>query len=273
MQGQKVLLCVFFSPQTTTRFINALNLQENHSDDEIAGTLERFKWRLPDYDFWLATDENTEQPHQAWQWDHLHETVAKVADPKHVLLIKPHPIFMMSPDIPASWIIADKLRDFERIVNVLGSREETALKRHVFERLPQTTRTEIIRIPIRIRAPQQGPPSTLFELFNPAFSAAAAPDPSFWDPVPVPERRKPLDEETKKRLREKPPSEPKETKRTKEDNTCVICADNAKEVVCIPCGHFCMCPVCMEEILTRESLGDCPVCRAKITSVQRIIIE
>uniref|UniRef100_A0A182J2Y4 RING-type E3 ubiquitin transferase n=1 Tax=Anopheles atroparvus TaxID=41427 RepID=A0A182J2Y4_ANOAO len=46
-----------------------------------------------------------------------------------------------------------------------------------------------------------------------------------------------------------------------EDQTCVVCVVNPKEVICLPCGHVCMCENCAQRI------NDfCPVCRAVIAT-------
>jgi len=42
-------------------------------------------------------------------------------------------------------------------------------------------------------------------------------------------------------------------------DSCVVCVSNPKEVICLPCGHVCLCEDCALKI--KQS---CPVCRAKI---------
>jgi len=44
----------------------------------------------------------------------------------------------------------------------------------------------------------------------------------------------------------------------KEQKTCIVCSDNEKEIVFIPCGHLCCCSVCS------QPLNICPVCRQNI---------
>ncbi|XP_055531899.1 mitochondrial E3 ubiquitin protein ligase 1 [Wyeomyia smithii] len=44
-----------------------------------------------------------------------------------------------------------------------------------------------------------------------------------------------------------------------DEQKCVVCVDNPKEVICLPCGHVCLCETCAEKIKT-----SCPVCRSKI---------
>uniref|UniRef100_A0A1Q3FAG0 RING-type E3 ubiquitin transferase n=1 Tax=Culex tarsalis TaxID=7177 RepID=A0A1Q3FAG0_CULTA len=44
-----------------------------------------------------------------------------------------------------------------------------------------------------------------------------------------------------------------------DEQRCVVCVDNPKEVICLPCGHVCLCENCAEKIKL-----NCPVCRSKI---------
>ncbi|XP_055619044.1 mitochondrial E3 ubiquitin protein ligase 1 [Toxorhynchites rutilus septentrionalis] len=46
-----------------------------------------------------------------------------------------------------------------------------------------------------------------------------------------------------------------------DDQRCVVCVDNPKEVICLPCGHVCLCENCAVKIKL-----NCPVCRSKIES-------
>lgn len=46
-----------------------------------------------------------------------------------------------------------------------------------------------------------------------------------------------------------------------DEQRCVVCVDNPKEVICLPCGHVCLCENCAEKIKL-----NCPVCRSKIES-------
>lgn len=43
------------------------------------------------------------------------------------------------------------------------------------------------------------------------------------------------------------------------ERECVICKDERKVIVFIPCGHLCSCEACA------SSLSECPVCRAQTT--------
>ncbi|XP_050098728.1 mitochondrial E3 ubiquitin protein ligase 1 [Anopheles aquasalis] len=44
-----------------------------------------------------------------------------------------------------------------------------------------------------------------------------------------------------------------------EEQRCVVCVENPKEVICLPCGHVCLCENCAARINLH-----CPVCRAVI---------
>lgn len=50
-------------------------------------------------------------------------------------------------------------------------------------------------------------------------------------------------------------------KNLNEDQLCVVCVTNPKEVIVLPCGHVCLCEDCSAQIQTK-----CPVCRGKIES-------
>jgi len=46
---------------------------------------------------------------------------------------------------------------------------------------------------------------------------------------------------------------------------CIICFSENHEVVVVPCGHFCMCKGCAEQI--KRTSGKCPVCRGDMEVV------
>lgn len=50
-------------------------------------------------------------------------------------------------------------------------------------------------------------------------------------------------------------------KNVNDDQRCVVCVQNPKEVIILPCGHVCLCEDCSLQIT-----NNCPVCRAKIDS-------
>ena len=47
-----------------------------------------------------------------------------------------------------------------------------------------------------------------------------------------------------------------------EEAECLICMDAAKDVVLVPCGHYCLCAPCAQRLD-----GKCPMCRAPIRQV------
>ncbi|XP_053625542.1 mitochondrial E3 ubiquitin protein ligase 1 [Plodia interpunctella] len=42
---------------------------------------------------------------------------------------------------------------------------------------------------------------------------------------------------------------------------CVVCSENPKEIILLPCGHVCLCEDCSDNIT-----GSCPICRERIVS-------
>jgi ATP-dependent DNA helicase PIF1 len=51
-----------------------------------------------------------------------------------------------------------------------------------------------------------------------------------------------------------------------DDKLCVICIDNAKDIVFIPCGHVSVCKNCS------DGLKICPLCRSDITTTNKIFL-
>lgn len=50
-----------------------------------------------------------------------------------------------------------------------------------------------------------------------------------------------------------------------EDPTCAICLYEERNVVVVPCGHYCMCKECATQIA--QSTGTCPLCRGPVALV------
>lgn len=48
---------------------------------------------------------------------------------------------------------------------------------------------------------------------------------------------------------------------------CLVCQDGVREVILLPCGHFCLCEQCSERISTT-----CPVCRRIIVSKAAVFL-
>lgn len=51
---------------------------------------------------------------------------------------------------------------------------------------------------------------------------------------------------------------------------CVVCMDNTRSHVLVPCGHCCVCESCAE--LIRMQGGACPTCRGETTQAIRLFI-
>jgi hypothetical protein len=49
---------------------------------------------------------------------------------------------------------------------------------------------------------------------------------------------------------------------------CKVCFDKEADHLCMPCGHMCCCRDCLEAV--RRGGGLCPICRARITAIQRV---
>ena len=50
-----------------------------------------------------------------------------------------------------------------------------------------------------------------------------------------------------------------------QETTCVICLERKRKCVIRPCRHFSLCVAC-----SIEKLSECPVCRVKIVSIERV---
>ena len=54
------------------------------------------------------------------------------------------------------------------------------------------------------------------------------------------------------------------------DNVCLVCLDNPKNIVLKPCSHMCICHVCAEPMLRTGQ--KCPICRSDIKEIERLDI-
>jgi hypothetical protein len=45
--------------------------------------------------------------------------------------------------------------------------------------------------------------------------------------------------------------------------TCIVCTENARNTVFVPCGHIACCTQCSESVMQHHSRR-CPVCRARV---------
>ena len=84
-------------------------------------------------------------------------------------------------------------------------------------------------------------------------------DPNYM-PQTGPNRWNRVSNERKRQIQDEPPKP-----MTAEDLTCTLCADNAKNMMCVPCNHICMCETCSLSLEKQE----CPICREPITDIRR----
>jgi len=55
-------------------------------------------------------------------------------------------------------------------------------------------------------------------------------------------------------------------KKEEESKLCIVCYDEEKEYVCVPCGHLVYCKTCSQ----KADDFPCPVCRSKVTVLTKI---
>lgn len=60
-------------------------------------------------------------------------------------------------------------------------------------------------------------------------------------------------------------------KRQMDDRLCVVCQENPKCVVLLPCGHVCVCTEC-EHKLRGENEFQCPVCRQRVRETALVYV-
>ena len=54
-------------------------------------------------------------------------------------------------------------------------------------------------------------------------------------------------------------------KRSRDEDTCVVCMDAEKTHSFVPCGHKCVCKTCGETLRNK-----CPICKQKVQSILRV---
>ncbi|XP_059178612.1 uncharacterized protein LOC131957828 [Physella acuta] len=66
----------------------------------------------------------------------------------------------------------------------------------------------------------------------------------------------------------------REMEKERDKRKCVVCQDEIKSVLVLPCRHMCMCVVCANQIVRSQLVGRrvCPLCRSKITKVMNIYV-
>ena len=48
-----------------------------------------------------------------------------------------------------------------------------------------------------------------------------------------------------------------------EEHLCVVCDDEKKQIILLPCKHMCLCKTCSVRCLF-NTIKDCPMCRTEI---------
>ena len=56
-----------------------------------------------------------------------------------------------------------------------------------------------------------------------------------------------------------------------EGQQCVVCLEQAREVILLDCGHVCVCATCATELMRTRPI--CPVCRSPIDRVAQAFIS
>ena len=54
-----------------------------------------------------------------------------------------------------------------------------------------------------------------------------------------------------------------------EEHLCVVCEDQKKQVMLLPCKHMCLCRTCADNCLNK-TIKECPMCRAKIENSMEV---
>lgn len=50
---------------------------------------------------------------------------------------------------------------------------------------------------------------------------------------------------------------------------CIVCMENNKDHVIIPCGHICLCINCKQEYYDNDEAATCPLCQCKIEKIMK----
>lgn len=62
----------------------------------------------------------------------------------------------------------------------------------------------------------------------------------------------------------------RELEQEREGRLCIVCQDQVKCVILLPCRHLCLCDACRSAIITRDNT--CPVCRRPIMETLRVFV-
>jgi hypothetical protein len=94
--------------------------------------------------------------------------------------------------------------------------------------------------------------------------------------APVPDRKPSAEEKEPKPDRKPSTSAEADTKPSGDaaeleaSHECVICMDQPKSHIIVPCGHQCVCQACAER-LTEEG-ETCPICRVAVTMIMAVYL-
>ena len=84
---------------------------------------------------------------------------------------------------------------------------------------------------------------------------------------------KTMDDDSLSTLQERVQSEQQKRYQEKCNETlCTICYDARRDVVCLPCGHVCMCSSCVNKMPGSQK-KKCPVCRATVREHEQVIMS
>ncbi|RLN73406.1 hypothetical protein BBJ28_00021533 [Nothophytophthora sp. Chile5] len=61
---------------------------------------------------------------------------------------------------------------------------------------------------------------------------------------------------------------PMESQSVSRESECIVCMENARDALCVPCGHASCCYDCLRAITNEDP--SCPVCRANVEGVVKI---
>eukprot|EP01084_Bolivina_argentea_P041290 76184_1 len=61
----------------------------------------------------------------------------------------------------------------------------------------------------------------------------------------------------------------KENSDEEDNKLCIVCLENEKDYVIIPCGHICVCKECKEENYDDVDDATCPICRCNIEKIMK----
>ncbi|ETO01820.1 hypothetical protein RFI_35619 [Reticulomyxa filosa] len=125
----------------------------------------------------------------------------------------------------------DRLKDSESMTYMIGRRAYTIVKKNSTEAVQENTKTKKKRA---IRRVVEEKSSQL-----------------------VPEKKK--EEELANDVNiDNGNNDNNDNSKNNDDSLCIVCFDEKRTHILLPCGHFCLCQGCSQE------LSECPVCRVQI---------